>query len=312
MDRRLLGVVMLIVVALVAVALPNRAGHRIFGTPQVAHVPGAPAEGSCVVAVDPLPSLDEQSGGESPISYPSARYGACNGNIVGEVMSVDLTAHPLEKATINSYASARWDCDLAEVNYVGSIGPYDPARLSTPNIVGWDTNVVVQTTSVGPSAYQRAAGQSWTACIGGTGGTKAYRGRLQNALRTGTLPAIFGNCLTAPVHSTNDVAGTAQLSCEAPHSAEVLGTTQIYAAKTPAEIQESCAKLALRALRSADATRGGRLMVTAYSSNGVSGSRAGSVGAAGSFLACVASVQPPARLSGTLIGLGNGRLPLTG
>ena len=53
-------------------------------------------------------------------------------------------------------------------------------------------------------------------------------------------------------------------------------------------------------------------MVTAYSSNGVSGSRAGSVGAAGSFLACVASVQPPARLSGTLIGLGNGRLPLTG
>jgi hypothetical protein len=61
-------------------------------------------------------------------------------------------------------------------------------------------------------------------------------------------------------------------------------------------------------MRTADPTVGGRLRITAYSMDRPSSQTTYPLG----FIQCVASVQPPLRLRGTVIGLGSKPLPLVG
>ncbi len=303
---------LLVVVAFAAVIVPGVSGRRVFGSAVPAAVPPAPATADCVTAISPLPPVDVDTDESARTSYPSAVYGNCSGPIIGEVMSIDLTEHPLARATIGSYQHASSECELSEVNYVGSIGPFDPATITTPGIA-WQADVSVQSLAIGPSALQRAAGQSWTACVGATPDRSPYRGRIGDALVDGVLPPAFATCWRSMMSSTEQQVAEMKVPCATPHPVEIIALTEIFDARTtPAQVNKSCVGMASRAFRTADPTRGGRLKIAAYSFTSSWLEPLTTVAAGSGFLGCVASVDDPARLTGTLIGIGSKPLPITG
>lgn len=306
------GLLLLIVAAVATLALPGVLGHRLAGAAMAAVIPPPPAIGACVTSVSERAEIRPDARADQRVAYPTAVLGSCAGAIAGEVMSVDLAEHRLDRATITTYQADSSKCQLAEVNYVGSIGPFDPDRLTEPSIA-WEAPVSIESISVGPSDFQRAAGQTWTACVGtGDAGT-TYRGRIAQALRTGVLPSTFATCWRTLLSSTETQDNEQHSPCTTPHSVELLGTTSINdPAATIAQIQKSCRGMASRALRTPDPTRGGRLEISAYSLDGSSVLPLEAADLFTGHLGCVASIAPPERLAGTLIGIENRPLPLSG
>ena len=314
MDRRI-GALLLVGVAVGGIVLHSVAGPAVSGTPVAAVVPPPPTVGDCVVGLSVIPG--ESSDGapsdapEPTVDYPYARFGRCGGPVIGEVMSVDLTDHPMTLST-DSYQQASALCELAEVAYVGSVGPFDPATITVPGI-GWQTAVTVESLSVAPPPLERAAGQRWTACVGVTQDRSTYTGTLAQALTAGTLPPQFATCWRALVSSTEQQVNQPQVPCSQPHSVEILAMTQITdPTTTPAQIEKSCQGMASRTLQTADPTVGGRLQITAYSMDGASVMPVSQRNTVSGFTGCVASVPAPLRLHGTVIGLRNKPLPLAG
>ncbi len=306
----MVGVLLLAMVALAALVGPGAVGHELIGSPVAAVIPPPPTVGGCVTAMAPMPQTDQSTDVDSRVQYPSAVYGGCAGPIVGEVMSVDLTPHALDRTTVASYQMAGSLCELSEVNYVGSIGPFDPATITTPGIA-WQADVTVQSVAVGPTSLQRAGGQSWTACIGATPDRTPYRGRISGALAGGVLPPAFATCWKSLTSATDQQVGEQQVPCSAPHPIEVLALTQITdTTTTPAQVTKSCLGMASRALRTPDPTRGGMLKIAAYPIDGSSVLPLTAAAMFQNYLGCIASVTPPNRLNDTLIGIGDRPLPI--
>ncbi len=303
---------LLLAVALGAVVLGGLVGHRLSGSPVPVNVPGPPAAGACLVSLSEVPSVVESSRDDDAARYPWGVYGSCDGDVTGEITSVDRNRHPLQATTVASYLQASSECELSEVTYVGSIGPYDPTTLTTPGIA-WFADVTVRSIAIGPNRLQSAAGQSWTACAAIAGDAGSYRGRLARALADGVLPPEFATCWRALVSSTEQQVDEQRVSCRQPHPVEILATAQITDPRTsPAVIAQSCVRMASRALRTSDPTVGGRLRITAYSMDGSSVMPVNEVNMLAGFVGCVASVPAPLRLEGTVIGLGDRPLPLAG
>jgi len=300
----LVGLLVMVLLAVTVVAVPNFYGRRIAGAPLATHVPPPPVAGDCLTSISSLPRTDENAPPNLPVGYPSARFVSCAGIVVGQVMSVDLSAHKLSTATSSSYHLASSTCELDQVNYVGSIGPFDPATITTPGIA-WQAAASVRSLSIGPDAYQQAAGQSWTACVGTTASLGLYRGNIKDALTSGSLPPIFASCLRSiPVPGDNEV--NAEVQCTLPHLAEVLASTQIIGASaSAAQLQKSCVGMAARALRTPDPTLSGKIVIGVYSVPEPLSDALPTNGESSAYLECIATAPPPHHLLGTLIGLGN-------
>ncbi len=304
MDRRLVGLLVLAVVALAAITVPGVVGRHLVGAPTAMVIPAPPSVGECVTGLSATPPVDDAGEVDAPADYPSARFGSCAGPIVGEVMSVDLTPHQLARTTIASYQLAGAACELSEVNYVGSIGPFDPATITTPGIA-WQADVSVESVAIGPTHLQTAGGQSWTACVGATPDRSSYRGTLRAALSLGILPPVFATCWKSLQTSDQHVP------CSTPHPIEVIALTQITdATTTVAQVNRSCLGMASRAFRTADPTRGGRLRIAAYAVDGSVVRPLTRAVMLQGYLGCLASVGPPSQLDDTLIGVGSKPLPI--
>lgn len=308
MDGRRVGALLLVGLAVAGVVLHGVTGRAVTGTPVAAVVPAAPLQGACLVALSPAPS----GVANATFDYPYATFGSCDGPVIGEVLAVDPADHQLAATTIDEYQEASSLCELAEVAYVGSIGPFDPVTIAVPGI-GWKSEVTVQSLSIAPTPLQRAAGQRWTACVGSTRDRSTYTGTLRRALTVGTLPAKFGTCWRSLVSSTEQRVTDPEVDCSQPHSVEILALTQITdPATTPDQIATSCRGMASRSMRAQDPTVGGQLRITAYSMDGSSVMPVDRVNMLAGFTGCVASVPASLRLSGTVIGLGSKPLPLVG
>ena len=311
MDRRLAGLALLAVACLTLVVFPNFRGRPIGGFAVAVDVPPPPQTGQCLTTLSTVPQ-DDGSQSDPRVVYPTATFGACVSGVLGEVMSVDPRGFPAVPPTISTYTAASAQCEFSEVNYVGSIGPFD---LTNPNVpsLAWQASVTIQSVSIGPSSLQRRAGQMWTACIGTTADSARYSGRIADALTKGSLPPTYATCWGSKPASTALRTDSALASCAAPHSVEILGTTQVIdASTTVAQVQRSCVGFAARAMRTADPTRGGELTIQAYSMDGASVMPLSSAELTAGFLGCLATVDPPHQLVGTLIGLGDHAVPITG
>ncbi len=308
MDGRRNGALLLVGVAVAGIVLHGAVGRTAIGTPVAAVVPAAPQQSACVVAVSTPPN----AGRLARIDYPYATFGRCDGPKVGEVLAVDPTDHQFAGVTLDDYQEQSSLCELAEVSYVGSIGPFDPATIATPGI-GWKSDVTVESLSIAPTPVQRAAGQQWTACVGATRNRSTYTGSLSRALTVGTLPPEFATCWRTLVSSTEQQVSEPEVACSQPHSVEILAQTRITdRATTPAQLAASCRGMASRAMQTADPTVGGRLRISAYSMDGSSVRPVDTVTMLAGLTGCVASVPAPLRLKGTVIGLRSKALPLTG
>jgi len=311
-DRRLVGALLLAAVVLAALVIPAAVGRRLSGYPVAVVIPGPPTAGSCIRSISPLPPVSYNTDVDAHVSYPTVQTGSCDGPIVGEVMSVDSAPHRLREATVASYESDSSTCELSEVNYVGSIGPFDPSTITVPGIA-WQARVTVRSLAIGPNDVQRAAGQSWTACVGTTFDGTTYRGRISGALTDGSLPSAFATCWRSLMSATEQQLSDQQVPCSRPHPVEVLAVTQITdATATIGQVASSCRGMAARALRTTDPTRGGQVDIEAYSMDGSSVLPLTSAAMFQGYLGCIAMIKAPKLLDDTLIGIGSRPLPLAG
>ncbi len=307
MDRRLAGVIVVLVVLVVAVVAPNLSQRRIAGSAEPIAIPDPPARGDCVVAVADVNRLLREGnfGVDDQIELPVARYGPCDGPIVGEVVSVTDDADTPKRVPAPQYQNELSQCALNSIGYTGSVGPVVDGARGEPAIV-WSPAQNFQDTAVGPSRIQRLTGQRWSACVVGAPAAQPYRGRLQDVLTAGTLPSNFGNCWRTPAMLDSE-----QVPCDRPHAVEILATTGLgNAPHTAADVHRSCTVYAGRMMRTEDATRAGALSYTILDlrDTGIVVPPSQEI-LQDTYITCLAVARHGLRLTGTLVGVGDGPLP---
>ena len=250
------------------------------GTAVAVPVSAPPQVGDCVATIS-------RSG---PSRTARATFTACgpDTSVAGEVAALLGPADRLD-GPLAAVAVSR--CRPLTAGYPGPLDPVvnGPGSIS----LTWASTVTAGIDVIGPTRRQRAAGQTWRACVVTAPDGADYRGRLGGSLTTGGLPAPFGACYRS--FSPSD---DARVPCTSPHRLELLGTA--VTRRTPlASIQASCRTYASRALRSPDLTRGGALAVQVFSPApspfGVS--------------TCAIRFADGLARSGSLIGLGAAPLP---
>jgi hypothetical protein len=307
-DRRLLGVVMLIVAVVAGMAIPSLTGRRITGSAVAVTFPVPPQVGQCLIPQGP-PSSVVQSAAQSyvaEIPADSAHFGRCAGIIGGEIVAVWSS---WEESGFGAAAPRRNPCYRSTAAFAGletSGRSTDLPGAPEGGPVRWRPTIGFDPLQVVPGKLERGAGRDWVACLAVPTGHVGYVGTLRDAFTTGTMPTQFGSCWAGADLDQLPVT----LRCDEPHPAELLAKGWVL---DPVEvstevIEQSCSDLAGRIMRTADPTRGGDLKVVADRLNGDLSARP----YASLTIACFVTSAGPQELSGTLIGLADRPVPLVG
>lgn len=288
---------LLLLLALVAaIALPVLAGKPVDGAPVAAVIDPPPAVGSCVGGIT---SADPGAAGRATPSLPVATVVKCSGEVTGEIISVTAQRSAPVASTLGEYDQANPSCRSQVEKYLGT--------TATTVIAGvqWNLNIDVDVTTVGPDAHDRAAGRTWSACVLSAADQIYPATPLHLSWQSGTLPDAFGLCW-----AENLVQHGVPTNCTSPHRTQQIGYgfvtqasdtgTGIVSSASPDDVAAGCRTLAATVLKVADPTRGGALTVKVV--DDTSGAP---------FVQCAVAVVGTARLTGSLIGIGNRPLPLT-
>ncbi len=301
MDRRLVGVA-LVVVALAAVMVaPVLSGIRSIGTAVPIALPSPPAVGDCVAR---LPA-DVTNSGQAPpqLSMDRVLLGPCQGLIAGEVVAY----WPDEAALVDAPRSRRaGPCYSPLAQFAGltldarSTGAAEPWLVEP---VSWRPTLAYQSFLIAPTDLERRAGRAWSACVIAPAGGQPYRGSLAGSFGIGTLPVGFGSCWTSD--PSGQLAGPAE--CARPHTAQLLATgwTGPYGSSPDAEVVSSCQRVAARVMETADPARGGQLTFVADRMGVVAAQWSGNP----STLGCFVTSADRRPLIGLVTGIRDGPLP---
>jgi len=302
-NRRWFGVIVVVGVMVAAAVGAGPLSRRVAGQPTVVAVSAAPTVGECVTA---LARPERGTEIKETIDYPTAEYGPCDRPIVGEVSSVDQSTAPARQLTGADFWPLSAQCALDAIGYTGSIPPVVYQGAGRPGML-WTPSISIGHTPVGPNAAQRALGQRWTACVVGSTDTARYVGRLQLALYSGVLPAVFGSCWPASY-----ILSATQIPCGQPHVIEQLGTTLLGTAPVSADdVRAACAEYAGRVLRTADPTRQGAvsLGIAGYD-RALTDRPSGATSLRDQTVSCYAEAAAGSQFNDTLVGIGERPLPL--
>ena len=302
MHRRWAGL-LVVVVAFVAVVIAARSHARpVSGYASATSVPGAPRVGDCVLQPFAAGGGWADPGGV----YPPLRTGTCTGLRYGEVVAVvsgGLTDFSAAAQTAADPSKGVQDtnplfstCTRKVGDYIGIV----PTAGTVPALLQiWHPPGVPDTTVIGPSTRQRAAGQRWLACAydfpADAPGSKSS---LKDEFTSGQVPGVFAWCRTSadPAYPTY-----APVACNIAHPVEEFG---LLTAPAPAQQQEaSCGQLVHQLTGMADPTDGGRLQIRVLV--------APKVDDAADPIYCVVAAVGPHTLNGPLLGLGSGPVPWT-
>jgi hypothetical protein len=282
---------LLMLLAMIAVI----AGHGLFrtdikGSPVAIFVPGPPHRGDCVLSA-PDPALQITAG---IADTDGVVFGPCGGAVAGEIVSVTPGRAIAQDGSIGSIIGTAGDCWAAASRYAGLVTVDGMADVDTQlrNSIDWHPDLQVRGQELSASPLQRAAGRDWSACVVRPEGLTEYVGSVSGAVRSGVAPAEYGDCSASPDQSVRS-----SVSCSNPHTTERLGWAAIPTGSvSQREIDDSCRAFVARLLRTDDPTYGGVLDIVASSRD---------------ITTCAVFVQDPARLNSSLIGIGDGPLPLT-
>ncbi|MET3803772.1 hypothetical protein ABIB25_000758 [Nakamurella sp. UYEF19] len=290
MGRRMGGMLLLVtaLIALVVVAglqRPNATGTAV---PQ--DVPAPPTVGAC------LPSAPPGEPDQYPPSQllPAATFGPCAELHYGEVAQV-LSHRP---AVANEIVGGD------ERTYIGL-----PTSIEESN---WVSPINTSIVWANPTALQQAAGQQWVACIVTPGSSTPYRGTVGQALNTGRLPAVYSSCLAGTDPHTPLVP------CSSPHRSEVLGqASPRLIAGGQAHLDAMCMTYAKTLTRRADFEADGQLRARSLSehfgpspTDSLAGLDPDYPSSNNSQSTCIVSATGSRLLTASLLGIGDGPLPL--
>lgn len=312
----------LVLVLLAAVIVPRIATKLISGHPTATPVPGPPAVGSCTTSVPPVSIFDDS--GSKYVVLPPMQYGSCSARHYGEITAV-LPNLPPQKNPLSSgpgviepdTRGAGWEllnhCPQQALVYVGLADP-SPGNATDP--AAWTPTLNASFAFAGPDARQKAAGQTWGACVlvanPGVDNNAAvgFAAPLRNAGASGRLPDLFGSC------SASLSVTSAPEPCDDWHTYQILGQANLTTDRSsPAAQLQACRTLALRTTRMPDPTAGGRLQLEVFldwlSADGaeVPAARPSAEGDT-AYGTCGVHASGSAKLHGSLLGLGNGPVPL--
>ncbi len=308
---RQLGACALVVAVVAALALPRLLAPGVVGAASAAPLPPPPPVGSCLqLAIETVEVVgcDRPHTAEVLQTWPADRQ-------PDGATALDGRPAPLEGEPYGSDAWFAQSVDMcwpAMDDYL-AIPPLD----ATAVWIAIPVQIVPRFISA--PAEQSAGKRRWRACVLTAPSGQEFVGTLRNAGAPDSLrPAPFGSCVWSGTGSVVGVVG-----CAGPHQIELLGyfnptmamfqAGSIETGMTAQDIQDSCTALASRMTRSADPTYGGRLRISARP---LFNSLSGYVDAAGTAVSqlvvpdCFAELVGAGDLAGTVVGLGDGPLPL--
>ena len=273
MDRRLVGALLVAVVLVAAISVPAWDGLRIAGRGVAIELPADPKVGDCVfdasagVATAVLQQLPSSVPAvvtvNQSVSGLPVIAGPCNGQaVVGEVVAM-ISLPSLEPGgpTTREHDVTQ-QCRAATLRYAGleQVGDrFTLADRPASDPVTWNLSMHIQNSMLRPSSLLRSAGRSWSACVASPPGSTRYRGSIANAYREGQLPNEFGTCWD----SRDVTTAMRSVVCADSHVAELvsMGTVHDRSATTPADIRDSCVRLAAKVIGRTDPSAGGQLVV---------------------------------------------------
>jgi hypothetical protein len=276
----LLGVGLVLLVAVVLPAAARWDGLPTAGSAVLARPVAAPGVGDCVASLTgPTPPLVPLvfGIGAAAVDEPAVIFAPCAGAHVGEVVASRRDTVGAGRGDGGrAAAAARWCTDVA-------VGYREHLRWRVAAVASGVWSPVV--------AHRFLAGVSgsdadpWAVCAVLAPGLEWYRGSYVRSMADLPAPAPFGLCRSGDVPDR-------RVSCLVPHGQQVFGT--VLPGATPTT--DSCRALVEQLTAMSDPTAGGRLEV--------------GVADPGSTASCRVRVLGPQQLAGTLLGLGDGPLPV--
>jgi len=252
MDRRLAGLVVLVVVLVAATALPGFSGRRVAGTASAMTFPDPPSVGDC--ALSPLDGAVRNSGSRTPaIDVTAVTWGSCTGQVFGEIVDPGIVdpglagsaAWPTNPGSGNPSQERRGRCSLAVATFAG-LDPTSPRPTipGTPSFehISWAPTLGFDPYRVVPGEEERAAGRRWSRCMVAPIVHRSYQGTLAQAFQTGQLPGAFGLCWSG----TDLDQAIDLIPCDEPHVAELLATAFVddRSLVTRDDYQRTCGQMA--------------------------------------------------------------------
>ena len=297
MDRRLIGVVVLILVVVAATVAPSLSGQRVAGSAVGMTFPDPPTVGDC--ALTPLDAGGGNFGVPTDLDVTTVSWGPCDGEVYGEIVAgaSTRTADPTSgRGRRGCYRAAAAFAGLDTSNRRATVpgAPSFPGVFWAPTL-GFDAHRVV------PGELERQAGRSWSACLAAPVILGSFYGSLERAYGGGALPPEFGFCWAG----TNLDVSPALVSCDQPHPAELLATATVrdrsFSDHEASATQ--CRQLAALIMQRTDPTAAGALatVIDPVTSDGAMTPDAPET--VGCFVVPTGSRE----LIGTLVGLGEDR-----
>lgn len=300
MERRLAGIVVVLLALCAVVVVPALDGKRVAGSAVATSFPDPPKVGECLRS--PFSLVGVQSGSPAEISVMDVSLGACADSVSGEVVAFWDTRTAAEQAPAARFGGP---CYRQAAEYAGlqSGRSTDLPGAPADGPVRWKPTIGFTPYLVVPGDVEQRAGHSWTACLVVPAGGVAYNGTLRDAFLRG-LPAQYGRCFDS---ANLDLLPTALL-CDQPHAAELLATGWIpdRSQVSLTDIERSCRAIAGRLIGTADPTKGEALRVVADRLTLQSDGRPDGP----LTVSCSMTGAGMAQLSGSVIGLGDRPVPV--
>jgi len=299
MDRRLAGLVVLILVVVAAAVLPGLAGRRVAGFAVAAALPDPPAVGDCAASA---PSRQGGSFGEpSNLDASQVSWGPCSGPIVGEVVAVQPSDH--EPMSLE----AGWEgpCFRAAAAFAGLdvTGPSVavPGAPST-GALSWEPTIGATIQRVAPGDEERRAGRSWLACLVTTSSGQTYRGTLAQGFGTGRIPDEYGLCW----NGTDLDEAVSPIPCDEVHSTQLMavGSAGDRSLVSEVDLAAICQEITTVLMRTELPVRSGELVTAIDVTDG-----GDTTSDAPPTVGCFAAATGQRELNGSVIGLGDRPVP---
>ncbi len=301
MDRRLAGIVVLILALAAIVVVPSLDGRRVAGSAGAITFQDPPAVGDCLRS--PIPATVLSPGMAPEVPVIATDLGPCEGSVSGEVVAFWPTP-----AIARSAPSSRFGgpCYPQAAQFAG-LDISTPRTTDIPGappggLVRWKPTISFRAVQLVPGEQEQRAGRNWTACLVVPSDETSYEGTLRNAVTAG-MPDGFGLCW----NGTDLDRMPEFLSCGEPHEAEMVSTGWVRDRSTVTipEVADACAGIAGRLMGSTDPTRGGQLRVVADRMTSQTDGRSNGPLTVACFVTAAAGQQ----LSGSVIGLGERDVP---
>lgn len=301
MERRPLGLGVVLVVLLAALAMPLFLGRRIAGSPVALAIPAEPHVGDCLLDLAPVPP----SSGD--VDRPPAVV-SCASQHRGEV--VTMTPTTVAHSAMNGGRAVQVPnvaaCAETAYLYMG-LHPLDGSGRRSGSLGPWWPGFSAEFAMVRPSPVQVRLGQSWTACVLTS----------PHGLISGAAAQLYaGSPRPSPIalcSASSEIALYVSTPCEQAHAAEILGwRVTDQSSNTQASFGQSCTELAQRMTGMSDPTADGALglAVVIIGSGDAKAHEGWGPGHSGPYrAACTISTAASRQLTGSLAGLGDAPLP---